>query len=153
MILLPHMLIGVLIGSKVHNFAAVFILSVISHFIVDKLPHREYLDKELTEFESKKEWLIFLMKVSLDFGLGIIFLFYFFWQSPIWPYVALGALASVLPDFLIFLNYLFPKIKTLEKYRNFNRQSHFAKNSYRKSLSIFSEGLVLLLAIYLIATR
>lgn len=153
MILSTHMLIGAAIGSKVHNLAAVFILSVISHFIVDKLPHREYLDKELTEFESPKEWLIFLMKVSLDFGLGILWLFYFFWQSPIWPYVALGALASVLPDFLVFLNCLFPKIKTLARYRNFNQQSHFAKGRYSQSLSIFSEGLVALLAIYLIITR
>lgn len=151
MILFPHLLIGAVIGAKVPNLPAVFILSVISHFIADKLPHWEYIDKELTEFKSKKEWLIFLIKATLDFGLGIILLFYFFWQSPIWPAVVLGAFASVLPDFLIFINWLFPKIKILEVYRKFHHQSHLKKGRDKLFLSLFSEGFIILLTIYLIA--
>jgi len=153
MILLPHLLIGAAIGAKVQNLPAVFILSILSHFIADKLPHWEYLDKELTEFKSKKEWLVFLIKVFLDFGLGILLLSYFFWQSPLWPAVAVGALASVLPDFLIFLNWLFPKTRILESYRNFHHQSHLKKGRHKIALSLFSEALVVLLAIYLIATN
>mgnify|MGYP001562441292 CR=1 FL=1 len=151
MILLPHLLIGAVIGAKVQSLPAVFILSFISHFIADKLPHWEYLDKELTKFQSKKEWLIFLTKATLDFGLGIIIILYFFWQSPLWPAVAVGALASVLPDFLIFLNCLLPKIKTLKSYRDFHHRNHFKKGRYKISLSIFSEALIISLAIYLIA--
>jgi len=151
MILLPHLLIGAAIGAKVQSLPAVFILSIISHFLADKLPHWEYLDKELTEFKSKKEWFAFFTKVILDFGLGIFIIFYFFWQSPLWPAVAIGALASVLPDFLIFLNYLFPKTKILESYRKFHHQSHLKKGRYKLFLSLFSEALVILLAIYLIA--
>jgi len=151
MILFPHLLIGAAIGAKVQNLTAVFILSIISHFIADKLPHWEYLDKELTEFKSKKEWLTFFIKVFLDFGLGTFILFYFFWQSPLWPAVTVGAISSVLPDFLIFLNYLFPKTKFLESYRKFHHQSHLKKGRYKLSISLFSEALVVLLAIYLIA--
>jgi len=152
MILFPHMLIGAAIGAKIHSLTAVFILSVISHFIADKLPHWEYIDKQLTEFKSKKEWLVFLIKVLLDFSLGLLILFYFFWQSPIWSAVALGALASILPDFLILLNCLFPKIKILESYRNFHHQSHLKGGRDKIFLSFFSEALVVLLMIYLIAT-
>ena len=147
------MLIGAAIGVKIHSVTAVFILSVISHFIADKLPHWEYFDKEITELGSKKEWRVFLIKVFLDLSFGLLILFYFFWQSPIWPYVATGALASILPDFLVLLNCFFPKVKILESYCNFHRQSHLKKGRDKIFLSIFSEGLVVLLVIYLIATR
>lgn len=151
MILLPHLLIGAAIGAKVQNLPAVFILGIISHFIADKLPHWEYLDKELTELKTAREWLAFFTKVILDFGLGVLIIFYFFWQSPLWPAVALGAIAGVLPDFLVFLNYLFPKTKILESYRKFHHQSHLKKGRYKLFLSLFSEALIILLMIYLIA--
>ena len=151
MILLPHMLIGAAIGAKIHSAIAVFVFSIISHFIADKLPHWEYLDKELSDYRSTKEFLMVFMKIALDFGLGAILLFYFFQRSPDWPYVAIGALSAVLPDFFVFLNWLFPRIKILEKYRDFHHRNHVHRKYHQeKVLSVFSEGTVILLALYLV---
>jgi len=148
MILFPHMLIGGAIGAKIHSYLAVFVLGIIGHFLADKIPHWEYLDKELSEFKSKKEWLVFLAIVILDFSVGALVIFYFFWQSPVWPYVIFGALISVLPDFLIFVNWLFPKIKLLTSYRNFHHQNHLSEKYRRRlALSFLGEGTVIFLAI------
>jgi len=158
MILLPHLLVGAAIGAKVHNFAAVFILNIVLHFVADTLPHWEYFSGEITDIKLKKQWLTFLSRVALDFGLGLIVIFYFFWQSPAWPYVAVGALSAVLPDFLVFVYRLFPKTEILKKYYNFHHRVHREKNPANKasdelSLSLFCEGLVVLAALCVIVFR
>jgi len=151
MIIFPHMLIGAAIGAKVHNFLAIFILSIIGHFIADKIPHWEYLDKDIRSLLPGKERIVFGTKVFLDLAFGSFLVFYFFWQSPLLLYVLFGAAVSISPDFFVLLAAIFPKNKILAAYRNFHYKNHLPqKYRQRIFLSLFSEGIVLLFVLYLI---
>jgi hypothetical protein len=153
MIIFPHMLIGAAIGAKIHNLPAIFILSILSHFIADKIPHWEYLDKDVRELLPGKERVIFGIKVFLDLVFGSFLIFYFLWQSPLLPLALFGAAVSISPDFFILLAALFPKIKTLSIYRNFHYKNHLSEKYRGKiMLSILSEGMVIFFALYLITS-
>lgn len=106
MILTPHMLTGAAVGSQVPSIGAVFLLSVILHYLMDGLPHREYQIESLKD-GFNKQFVIDALKVAADFffALGVIFLIAH--ASPNLKYVLVGALAAALPDFLLFLLWQF----------------------------------------------
>lgn len=147
MVLLPHMLIGAVIGSKIANFWAVFVLGVISHFLADSIPHWDYVQD--LKHELKNRFPYFLLKAGMDFlaGAGLIYLT--FRSSPLLPFVAVGALAAILPDFLIFIDYFFQvffKIKSrlLGFSCLIHKKFHWPKERESMSRDLAWEGLVLL---------
>ena len=66
MILTPHILAGAAIGANSSNFLTAFIFGLASHFVLDALPHWDYIDKIDISRPSH------LIKIGLDFILGII---------------------------------------------------------------------------------
>lgn len=133
MIILPHLLIGAAIGLKVHNFWAVFILALASHFIADKIPHWEYLDEQINNL-NKKEFLLFLCKASVDAGIGGALLLMLLWRQNAWPYALWGAFISILPDILVFLRKFFPETKWLSSYQKLHDSNHLDQEPGRETL-------------------
>ena len=65
MIITPHMLVGAAIGARVRNIWLVFILAWLSHYLLDFLPHWDYLDA--IDIANPDH----LLKMGLDFIIGI----------------------------------------------------------------------------------
>lgn len=111
MILTTHAVVGgAIIKFMPHHPAAGLLLAFASHFVLDALPHWDYhLDsyKYNKKYPLKsviylnKKFLGDLMKMGLDGTLGLILSIIMF--SPSLPWVALGAISAMLPDFLQFV--------------------------------------------------
>lgn len=115
MILIPHILVGAVIMKFMpHNF---WIIPMIffSHYLLDMIPHREYLDMDLSI--KKAAWKIFL-----DFFVGCGLVFYFLGFS--W-WLILGMICAILPDSPILLYAFRRENKILKSYFNFNDFLHF----------------------------
>lgn len=100
MILLAHLLFGAAIGSAIKNMPAAIILATLSHYFLDFLPHVEY-NIEIENGRQRREKLISVLKIALDFSLGILLIFIFSKNQPI---IYLCALFAILPDGLTVLN-------------------------------------------------
>ncbi len=138
MIITPHMLVGAAIGSQFNNPWSVFILGLFSHYLLDALPHWDYLS-DLKIFKSKH-----LKKICLDFALGGFFVLILIWSSPQKLFILIGIIAALLPDFLSLLYYNF-NIKWLRVLFLIHQEIH-----YQKRLS-FWPGLPFTLIVSLIA--
>lgn len=150
MIIFPHLLIGAAIGLKIHNPFAIVILALASHFVADKIPHWEYLSKNLKDL-NKKEFLVFLLKVAGDGLLGLLLLFWLLKNQSSWPYAIFGAFISALPDFPLLLIYFFPHAKWLLFYQKFHTANHIEQDGAKKKiLSLISELAVIALAVLII---
>ncbi len=71
MILFVHMLVGALLGAKIHSLAAIFLLGLISHLVFDRFPHWEYSPDCLKKSAGKnclKTW----GEIALDLFVGFI---------------------------------------------------------------------------------
>jgi len=100
MILSVHMLAGAAIGSKVKNYWAIFILAIISHFIMDAIPHWEYTG--LAANVSGDFFMSVTVKALLDILLGVIVIGWLFKYSGLARPTLWGAFCALLPDGLIF---------------------------------------------------
>ncbi len=103
MILSVHMLVGAAIGSKVKNYWAIFIYSILAHFILDLLPHWEYLSESQTLDQSNLGFLLLTIKALGDLMVGSLIILWLFRSSPLLKRALFGAFFALLPDGLIFL--------------------------------------------------
>lgn len=121
MILSTHLVVGATVGSQIGNPAAAFTINLMLHYLLDSLPHWDYLDKVL-----KKD----VPKILLDFIIGIVLLIPLYWLfSPSINLASflLGAAAAVLPDFLQGMRNLF-HLDFLQFHSRFHHFIHFEKN-------------------------
>lgn len=147
MILTPHLVSGALIGAKIHSFWAIMILAILSHFLLDRLPHWEYADRGLKEMEGRY-FLIFVLKALVDLTIGLLIVWRLFHTSAGLFYALGGAGAAVLPDGLIFLNRLTrQKIRTLAWCSRWHDRLHLPKEKNAPSLGLALEILVIWLVI------
>lgn len=100
MVLTTHILSGAVLGANVQNPYAVAGLSIAVHFLLDLVPHGDYLNKKskLREF-----W-----KVALDLAIGLGIVFWVFSFENIGDpttlrNIAIGIFFSLLPDGTTFL--------------------------------------------------
>lgn len=100
MILSVHMLVGAAIGSKVRNYWAIFILALISHFILDAIPHWEYTG--LAADVSGDVFMAVTVKALLDILIGVSVISWLFKSSRLVCPAIWGAFFALLPDGLIF---------------------------------------------------
>ncbi|MCX6718158.1 MAG: hypothetical protein NTY81_00945 [Candidatus Staskawiczbacteria bacterium] len=125
MILLVHLLFGTAIGSAVNNVWLAIILAFISHYLLDLLPHIEYNIQNI----EQKQWhkaLPDILRVILDFCLGILLIFILSKNNPI---IYICAFFALLPDGLTVFNTLFPN-KILEPLQKFHIEKiHFLKEN------------------------
>ncbi len=127
----PHLLVGAVVGAKVNNIGWIIILGIISHFIIDKIPHWDYVEdpKKFPACLFKKKLISTIVKLAIDgvIGLAILLLIILIRQKSI-IYLSVGAFAAILPDIVL-------GIATL-----FFGKSRFFKYYSRLHLPIFSSG-------------
>lgn len=123
MILATHLVIGAAVGSQTNSFAIAFGINLLLHYLLDSLPHWDYLDKVL-----KKD----IPKIMLDFIVGLLllfslhFIFSQFQEVNITTFL-IGASAAVLPDLLQGLHNLLG-FNFLNFHSRFHHFIHFQKN-------------------------
>ena len=131
MILSVHAIFGAAVASLVPTHPVLgFTLGFASHLAIDAIPHRDY---ELTSVEksinkstatistvrNNFKLLRDMFVVSLDAVAGIC-LSYLFFFDPTYPFIfLLGAIGSLIPDFLTFV-YLIIKHKPFVIFYNFH---------------------------------
>jgi hypothetical protein len=124
MILLVHLLFGAATGSIIKNPVLAFLLALLGHYFLDFFPHIEYSIENL----KTKKWSkvpIDIIKICLDFCIGIILIFVFSKNQPI---IYVCALIALLPDGFTLIS-LFYKNKLLETQNNLHQnQIHILKN-------------------------
>lgn len=156
MILTPHILTGVFVGSKVKNPLFGAILALISHYILDSLPHWEYkFIKNWRHFQKRKLSpsdlekiklsIIGSFKVIIDLSVGfflisLIFLYFKSFSLKNMIFIYIFAFLSIIPDILIFLYWLMPKNYFLKKHYKFHYLIHFPK---KKNLKIQKFGFLI----------
>ncbi len=150
MFLTVHATVGAIIGQYSPNIWLAFIFGVISHYLLDAIPHGdETLGGKDKKNVSKKD-IIFIIKIaSLDGTTMSIFLAYLYFQGFInisLPILA-GVAGSIVPDFMNGI-YLLTKSKFLEKSSLFHFNLHFI---FKTSVSL-KVGLVIQFIFLLVAT-
>ncbi|MBU1292170.1 hypothetical protein KKH07_01635 [Patescibacteria group bacterium] len=94
MVLTPHMLVGAAVGTQAPNVWVAFLFGLISHYLIDVLPHWDYLNKfEITNYKH-------LIKVFLDLTIGIVLILFLIWFEPQRIIILAAVFGSLLPDFL-----------------------------------------------------
>lgn len=91
---------------------ATFCLGFLSHFVLDSIPHYDYPllslyqnvdDKLDVGMNFGRLFLLDILRIGADFGIGLLVLFMFYGDRPSFPYIILaGAFGAVLPDGLQF---------------------------------------------------
>ena len=137
MVITPHMLVGAAIGTQFNNPWSVFILGLFSHYLLDALPHWDYLSRVKIANPDH------LKKIGLDFILGGFFVLILTWSSPQKLLILIAVAATLLPDCLeaFYQNF---DIKWLKSLSQFHHKIH-----YQKRLS-FWPGLLFPLIVSLI---
>ena len=140
MILLAHLLLGALIGSKVSNIFLAIILALLSHYLLDLFPHIEYPIENI----EKKQWrkaLPDILRVLLDFSISIL-LISLLSKNTLLVYIC--AFFAILPDGLSLLEST-TNNNLLKKHGMFHHEKiHILKH---KKFSIFWRILSQVLAV------
>jgi len=82
MILTSHIIVSGLLGATTKNYFLAALFGLVSHYVLDGIPHWDYLSDEFesrtkTEknfFKNKKFWNE-IFKISIDIFIGLIFIF------------------------------------------------------------------------------
>ena len=151
MILITHMLAGAIIGSKIPSYPGIILLALISHYILDKIPHWDYFPENISKLNAKG-WIFFAFEVFADLlaGLILIWLILGLNQDPI--RILTGTFFGILTDGLMILNIVTrEKNKFLKWAQNIHSKVHF--QNYKKTplsqrlfWEIFIAGLLIALA-------
>jgi hypothetical protein len=141
MVITPHMLVGAAIGTQAPNGWSVFILGLVSHYLLDFLPHWDYLYRVDIKNPSHRK------KIALDFLLGAGLILILTWSYPDKWLIIIGIGAALLPDFLevIYKNF---KINWLRPLARFHEKIHWNHLAFWPGLP--SLLIVSLIAIFLI---
>ena len=130
-----HGLSGILIGSQTNNPIIAFILGVVSHFILDAIPH-DSIEIHNWQNNGKVEKIKkFVLEASLDLFLLllIILILVYTGKLKINMPVTAGVMGTLLPDYTWAIAELF-KIKNtaMDKYRQLHNWVHriFYKSIY-----------------------
>jgi len=127
MTLTTHVAIGAGIGVLVGNPALGFALGLVSHFMVDMIPHG---DTRLADrFYIHKEKLVPVAYTTTDAALAVILLMFLVTIKPDGVHnsaFAATVIGSVLPDLMLGVADIFKSNKTLRAYNRF----HFFFHDY-----------------------
>ena len=146
MVITSHMLVGAAIGVHSPNVWAAFCFGFISHYLLDALPHWDYLDGiKISKFNQ-------LAKIFIDFIIGSTVVVILFWPLSFNFNILIifGLFGALLPDFIEFFYTNF-KIKLLRPLSLFHNKIHYyKKTSFLKgSISLI---IVLIISIVLICS-
>ncbi len=146
MILTTHLLTGAAIVLNIQPLPSTFALAFLSHYFLDFLFHRDYTIEYIRARLWQKAFFDFL-RIALDISFGVLLIVILSKNLSI---ALLGGFIAILPDGLTLLFLIFPKSRLLEKFYNFHcKKVHFfAKKKISLFWEIFSQALVILIAIY-----
>jgi len=153
MILTTHILTGALLGREINNPYAVAGLALASHFVLDLLPHGDYLNKKSS---FKEFWKV---GIDLAVGLGAVAAIFFF--SDPTPKnifnICIGVFFSLLPDGTTFL-YWKMGMKFLKPLKKFHEKLHYypdfsPKRQFRFKNNLFDIAISLVALVTLFSLR
>lgn len=104
MLLAPHILVGAEIATRVQSIPLAIIAGLVSHFVLDAVPHRDRLTKHWLTWENV---LVRICDLSLTIWLVNAL---FGWNV----YVIVGGLSAILPDLFEVLYELIPSMKKIK---------------------------------------
>ena len=119
MILAPHAIVGAAVSSALPGYPILgFLLALVSHYIIDLIPHNHYEHgsfiiketKSIASFVNNAKAFYQLLMISFDFFVGVFFAVLIFsrdWDTLLTAF--LGVAGGVLPDFLRFFYYKYKK--------------------------------------------
>ena len=127
MTLTTHVLTGAVIGTELNNPYAIAATSLAVHFLIDSIPHADYIHKKST---LKDSW-----KIILDLAVGLLLIGALFAikstaNLPV-KNILIAIFFSLLPDLITFF-YCHLKMKFLRPIKIFHENIHFYKNSSPK---------------------
>lgn len=131
MILVTHSLIGAVIGKNIDTPLIIVGVSFATHFLLDTIHHGEYLNSQ-SKFKDTA-W-----KVALDLFVGAALLFLYVYSSDFTHTttrnIILGSLASIFPDFVTLLSWIFPN-KLLTRIHRFHKWIHELNPRYKENIA------------------
>ena len=162
MILTPHILAGAVIGAKTQNLGLIVILGLIIHFIMDWVPHWDYINSGIKDFSKTKNFkALFLdfIKIAIDGLLGLLIVFLILWQKDLLnlfylPFILSGIFISILPDISLAFVLIFLSPKISEKYFAFHEKYLHFRHKKRKGeitfLGLATEILIIIVCVFLL---
>jgi len=150
MIITPHFLVGAAIGSRIKNWGLIAVLALVSHVILDKIPHWDYGKGAFKRFANTKSYkilFIFLLKIAIDGSISVFLVFSIakYNQAINLTYLApllFGGLIAILPDIvlgglkLIYVKTSKPSITFIDNYKKIVHHPR----PYTKKPTLFTVG-------------
>lgn len=100
MFITPHTSVAIWISTKITDPILAFILGVVSHFVLDIIPHG---DENLAEhIEGRKQKFLYFLRVAIiDMILSVLLLYFYIMHGPKVNYYVLASavFGSWIPDF------------------------------------------------------
>jgi len=144
-----HIAIGSAVGYLFRNPAAGFVAGVLSHHIIDQVPHSDggSLNVNVKDFASDKRILAI---VGFDLILMIIIAYFIYQLRGFHPAIIAGAIGGALPDLIDNMPFWTPKLRKIypfSAYHRFHEKFHFTIEEKRFFwLGILSQILLIILA-------
>ena len=152
MVIIPHMLVGAVIGAKIKHIGLIIVLALLSHTILDKIPHYDYGYGEIKRFQANKSYkilFIHFLKLAIDGLIGLLIISSIIWYKNIIKLeyllpISIGILVSILPDIFLGTSVLFKQDskKFMVLYRNI---AHHPRK--RRKPTLFRIGTQILVSI------
>jgi hypothetical protein len=146
MIISPHLIVGATIGAKTHNLGLIIILGLLSHFIMDKIPHWDYpVLKNARLFKETKKikyLFIFFSQIAIDWTIGLLIMFFCLFYKNLLNinsliFVSLGIFISTLPDIILGICFLSEEKAFSKKFIKFHGFFHFKEESEKEGKITF----------------
>lgn len=161
MIITPHLIVGAAIGAQIRNFGWIIILALLSHVILDKIPHWDYGKQiEALPRDEKFKTAVFttLFQMIIDGMVGLITVLFIIWQKNIIEvkhliFILTGIIVSLLPDFFLGIAKLIShKSKFSKKYIDFHKSIiHYPEHIKKPTLiGLGTEIVVSIIAILIL---
>lgn len=163
MIFTPHIVVGATIGAKTQNLGLIVILGLITHFVMDKVPHWDYVWLGIKKFRKDKDFKALfsdLLKIAVDCTFGLLIVFFVLWYKGLLdfnylPFILFGIFFSTLPDIILGLAWFLPK-KSVKKFINFTEKYlHYPEDKQKEGeitfLGLATEIIVVVICVFLLS--
>jgi len=124
MLSIAHGPIGAFIAQKISNPIISIPLTLVSHYLADRVPHWDVGQGISNAGKSKR--LSFFQELKVDFPLSVVLTYFLFqYGKPLDYHIWLGWFVGLLPDFIEFPRlFLGHHFKILELHHRFHKWFH-----------------------------
>lgn len=154
MLLATHSLVGAFIGQEVGYPPLAFLLGIISHLLLDSIPHADGPDDKVGSKETDPVSFLQYAVVFIDIALGAIAIFYLISSGEIGQSAIWGAAGGIFPDFVDNVPFWSPKLRELfsplKKFHLFHAKIQMKKLSVAGGL-ILQYAIAILFLVLIIA--